>query len=41
MRWMFFLVDMWRKLKKQEREEWRHVDEPPNWRCRRGGTDYL
>lgn len=21
-------------------EEWRHVSEPPNWRCRRGGVDY-
>jgi hypothetical protein len=40
-RWMLFLFDIWRKLDKEKREEWRYVAAPPNWKCRRGGQDYL
>lgn len=41
MTWLYVVLDILRAWRQRDRDEWRHVAEPPNWKCRRHGQDYL
>lgn len=35
---MKWLIDLWQRLEKARRDEWRHVP-PPEWKAKRGGVE--